>query len=181
MPHRALLMLAVLLMVCCALSSQDEMATCKTVGECQTKLRAWESWADKNMPKCKEAMKDADKFEAENKTLRSSNESLENRKIEENLATAAVGVGVGLFCAFWLARALKRVWPVSSKGKQLVFMVCGAVWITVAALIAVNDSDLSQHPVNMLFTVLVYSLPGLLFGGIGFWWFGKPKQLEPMP
>jgi len=32
-----------------------------------------------------------------------------------------------------------------------------------------------------LFTVLVYSLPGLLFGGIGFWWFGKPKQLEPMP
>ena len=64
----------------------------------------------------------------------------------------------------------------SNKGKQLLFMVCGAVWITGAALVAVNDSDLSKHPVNMLFMVLVYSLPGLLFGGIGFWWFGRESE-----
>ena len=64
----------------------------------------------------------------------------------------------------------------SNRRNALAVLILGSVWITAAALIAVNDSDLSKHPVNMLFTVLVYSLPALLFGGVGFWWFGKENS-----
>ncbi len=173
---RALAICFVLSLFSVYICSQEP--SCKTFLECQARVHSWEQWSNENVPKCKAAMEDATKFEAENAELRTSNESLEHRRIEVDLATAAVGIGVGIFCAFWLARALKRAWPVSYKGKQLVFMVCGAIWITGAALVAVKDSDLSKHPVNMLFTVLVYSLPGLLFSGIGFWWFGKSKEKE---
>lgn len=48
--------------------------------------------------------------------------------------------------------------------------------MTGAAVVAVNDSDLTKHPVNLLFTVLVYSIPALAFGGIGFWWFGRAVE-----
>ena len=175
----SLLLLAVMLLTCCAWSQEAKF---KTLGECQAREHEWERWAADNVSKCKAAMQDANRLEAENDKLRADNEELrssEHSRIDVNLATAAVGIGVGVFGAFWLLRGLKRAWSVSGKGKQLLFMVCGAVWITGVALIAVNDSDLSRHPVNMLFTVLVYSLPALLFSGIGFWWFGKAKQQEP--
>jgi hypothetical protein len=94
---------------------------------------------------------------------------------------AAVGLGAGIFLAFLLVRGLRRAWPLSSARKQLVFLILGAIWITGAAFVAVNNSDLSRYPASVLFTVLVYWLPGLLFSGIGFWWFGKPKQQEPTP
>jgi hypothetical protein len=125
----------------------------------------------------------ADRLDSENAKLRldnaglhSENDSLQERRIEFNLVTAAVGIGIGLFLAFLVARGIKRAWQLSARGKQLAFMVCGAVWMTVAALVAVNSGDLSEHPVNMLFTVLVYSLPAFAFGGIGFWWFGRQAE-----
>lgn len=181
MPRCALLIcgFAVLLSV----NASSQQPSCKTLIECQARVHSWEQWSDKNLPKCKAALKDADRLGAENDKLkdenddlRSSNYSLNHSTMAVSVLAAAVGIGIGVTCAFWLVRGLKRLWPVSYKGKQLVFMVCGAVWITGAAIIAVNDSDLSKHPVNLLFTVLVYSIPGLLFSGIGFWWFGKDKE-----
>ena len=91
---------------------------------------------------------------------------------------AGVGIGIGIAAAFYLARALRRMWRMSQRGKQLAFVAGGAFWMTGAAVVAVNDSDLSRHPVNMLFTVLVYSIPAFAFGGIGFWWFGKGKEQQ---
>ena len=184
MPRALLLLFAVLLLTFHAVAQAPSEPSCRTFLECQARVHSWEQWSNENVPKCKQAMADTTKFEAENKQLRADNQelrSLGNTRIDVNLIITAVGIGVGVFGAFWLLRGLKRAWSVSNKGKQLMFMVCGAVWITGAAVIAVNDSDLTKHPVNMLFTVLVYSLPGLLFSGIGFWWFGKPKQQEPTP
>ncbi len=169
-------------------SQESSWASCKSFEECQTYVRSWQAWADENIPKCKAAMADAKNFDAEKsemrdryEALRFENEGLEHRRVEFNLLTAAVGIGIGIGAAFYLARGLRRFWRISARGKQLTFMVLGAFWMTGAAVIAVNQSDLTNHPVNLLATVLVYSLPGLLFGGIGFWWFGRPRQLEPTP
>lgn len=179
MIRRALLL--VLLLSSCVLTASDPQRF-KNVTECD---QEWNAWADRAMPNYRTIKQDYDTLEAryskledQNADLRSSNESLNHSQTAIGIMAASVGIGIGIMCAFWLVRGLKRLWPVSHKAKQLVFMVCGAVWITAAGLMAVNDSDLSRHPVNMLFTVLVYSLPALAFGGIGFWWFGKPKQ-EP--
>lgn len=165
--------------------AQESQQHFKSISDCD---KTWNAWADTAMPHYQtlshdyEALKaDYGRLEEQNETLRSSAQNAWETRTEVNLVLAAIGIGTGVVCAFWLARALKRLWPVSNKGKQLVFLACGAAWITVVAVIAVNDSDLSRHLVNMLFTVLVYSLPALLFGGIGFWWFGKAKQQEPTP
>ena len=181
---RALAVYFVLLLLSVYVYSEEP--SCKTLLECQARVHSWEQWSNENLPECKQAMKDADRLETENgklkeknEDLQSSNDGLEHTRIEINLATAAIGIGIGVMCAFWLVRGLKRLWPESPKAKQLVSMVCGAVWITGAAFIGVNNSDLSRYPGSVLFTVLVYSLPGLLFGGIGFWWFGKGKEKEP--
>jgi|ERR1035438_7848437 hypothetical protein len=183
MPHRALLLLlAVLLMVCCAWSQKPRF---KTLAECEAKEQEWEQWSASNVPKCKAAMKDADRLEGENATLRFSNEALEHTRIRGDIGTAGVGIGIGVFGAFWLVRGLRRLWQRKRLGpkplltptqKQLIALILGAIWVSVAAMIGANDDALSKHPVNLLFTVLVYSLPALSFGWIGFWWFGKEKE-----
>lgn len=173
---RALLVFLLLLSV--RVYSQEP--SCKTFLECQARVHSWEQWFNENVPKCKTAMADAKRLDDENSKLHYANEDLqsENYRLKHSeigfeLLISVVGIGLGIGSTFYLARALRRFWRISARGKQLAFMVLGAFWMTGAALVAVNDSDLSKHPVNMLFTVLVYSLPGLLFGGIGFWWFGR--------
>ena len=76
--------------------------------------------------------------------------------------------------AGWWRRKIAR-----NDQKQLLVLLVGAVWVSVAALIGVNDSGLSHHPVNMVFTIFAYSIPALALCGVGFWWFGKAKQQEP--
>jgi hypothetical protein len=70
---------------------------------------------------------------------------------------------------------VKHVRPLTREKKQLLVLTVGAGWVTVAG-IGVSDSNLSNHPVNLFLTVVVYSLPALTFGGIGFWWFGKTEK-----
>ena len=61
----------------------------KTLAECEAKEHAWEEWGFRNGPKYKQAMKDADRFEAENGelhrtnySLQTENESQEHTRIE---------------------------------------------------------------------------------------------------
>jgi len=180
---RAVLIVFLLLLSGRAYPQESGWASCKSFAECQASVRGWQAWADENLSKCKAAIADAKAFDAERadlqsriESLRSENEQLEHTEIRFELLTAAVGIGIGIAAAFYLARALRRFWHISARGKQLAFMVLGAFWVTGAAVVAVNDSDLTKHPINLLFTVLVYSLPALTFGGIGFWWFGKGKE-----
>jgi hypothetical protein len=164
--------------MCCSSTWADPKW--KSVAECDSE---WKAWADRAMPHYNSIKQDYDsltakydKLQNENESLRSENESLNHSATVLGVLAAAVGIGIGAMCAFWLVRGLKRLWPISPKAKQLVFMVCGAIWIIGAAFVGVNNSDLPRYPLSVLFMVLVYSLPGLLFGGIGFWWFGKGKE-----
>lgn len=60
--------------------------------------------------------------------------------------------------------------------KQLVAVLLASGWISVAAFIAANDRELSHHPVNLIASVFVFSLPAILFGGVSFWWFGRSSD-----
>jgi hypothetical protein len=105
-----------------------------------------------------------------------------NRKFEKELNDQRAwlffgfaGVGAGLAVAFLTVRFLWRKWRLSPTGKQLGVLVLGALWMTAAVFVALNDSTLAPHPINLAVTVVVYSLPAILFASIAFWWFEKAK------
>lgn len=173
----------------------------KSLHECQAAFEEYETWYEPGVGWTNKEVFSADykKLAAENARLKSDLE-LSRATNNSNSAQGTPGLVVAvmvitgltilLTVAFglwqleeWMKR--NRLKPKESRRavaparRQLMVLVLGAIWISVAALIAVNDAVLSRHPVNMLFTVLVYSLPALLFSGIGFWWFGKPRQQEP--
>lgn len=131
--------------------------------DCQASVQQWKDWAAINVPRCEQ-------WEAKAAALQDS--SRENR-IEMFLVFAAVGVG--LFMAWGAVKAIRHWWPVSNQRRQLILLLAIAAWVTVAAVIAANDSRLTIHPVNLVLSVFVYSLPALAFGGIGVWWFGRTK------
>jgi hypothetical protein len=101
----------------------------------------------------------------------------------------AMGLGVGLIVALTISKAIKRACPLikraspSSPTKQQLFvLIVGASWISVATLLAILlNSDLSGHPINLLATVGLYSLPAILFGGVCFWWIGKRQPSQNTP
>ena len=114
---RALLLFFVLLLSLHVYSQEPSWSSCKSFLECQTYVHSWQVWADENLPKCKAAMADAKKLDVasaelryENDNLRSKNKGLEHRRIEFNLLTAAIGIGIGIGAAFYLARSLRRFW-----------------------------------------------------------------------
>jgi len=94
------------------------------------------------------------------------------------IGIAFVALGAGIFVAFMLLKALVRAWPSSPAKKQLVVLSLGALWVSSAAVIGASDPRLSIHPVNLAFTVGVYSLPAVLFAGVAFWWFEQQKRLQ---
>ncbi len=188
MTRFALVLVSVLLLGDFSLASPQHF---NSLADCQAKIDEYTTWYDANVGKYESLLADYKKLKAENASLTEENEEYQREiplggfgpydkyKPLMHTGVAFVGFGIGSLIAFLIykaLRALKRLWPVSYKGKQLVFMVCGAIWIIGAAFVGVNNSDLSRYPASVLFTVLVYSLPGLLFGGIGFWWFGRGSE-----
>jgi hypothetical protein len=77
------------------------------------------------------------------------------------------------FLVRWLIGFFRKPW--FSAKKQLIALVAGAIWVSVAALISVDDARLTDRPVSLVFTIFAYSIPAALFSGIAFWWFGKGK------
>lgn len=176
MIRRALLLTGLLL--CCISTWADPKW--KSVAECDA---GWNAWADKAMPKYRTLSQDYETLNRRDQQLQEENQNLQSsvrqawdtwKAIVVFLLASGIGVGVGL--VFMLVRFLKRARPWSAALRQLLILVAGAIWMSLASLIAINDDVLSKHPVNMLFTVLVYSIPALAFGGIGFWWFGRQSD-----
>lgn len=114
-----------------------------------------------------------DQLEKENEDLRV--ELALNEKAHTLLGFWIVGIvgGISIGAVILIAKWVRRMRPLAAATKQLMALVFGALWMSVAGFIAVNDSQLSRHPVNMAFMVVVYSLPAILFAAIAFWWFGK--------
>ncbi len=180
MIRRALLVVSILCV--CVLAPADPKRW-KSISECDSE---WNAWADRAMPHYQTLSRDYEVLKVSYNTLKEENENLKVSLALEStqnkwLGFWSVGIlgGVSIGIVILIAKWFRRMRPLSAARKQLIWLVLGAVRITVAALIAVNDYELSKHPVNMVFMVLVYSLPAVLFSGIGFWWFGKAKQQEP--
>src|ERR1700674_431338 len=146
--------------------------------ECQTRLDQLREWADKNYPIGKS-------LEADNVRLVKENEDLEeevrNKDAQREMLFGA-GLGLGIAAVYLIYRGIKKIWPPSSQHKQLVVLLFAAVWVMVASMIAVETPPSVSHgmipqPYTSVglteLRAIVYSLPGLLFGGIGFWWFGR--------
>lgn len=173
-------LLTVVLLVASSLAFAQHQfgAPPKYLGDCQTRVVKWQDWYNRNINEYNDRY---DKLMQDFST-----ERLRNKDLQEDLASlredsffGGLGIGCGAFLVFialrWV-KQLKRLSPISPAKRQLTVMILAATWITVAGFVAQQQPQLTMHPVNMAFTVGVYSLPALLFGGIAVWWFGKAKQ-----
>ena len=149
--------------------------------DCQAKVVEWQGWYNSNTVRYNE---DYEKLMSDFATERLRNKDLQEElaSSRESLVFGGIGLGSGLILAFLAWRGLRwlvrrpRLGSVSPAKKQLAAMVLAALWISISGFAAQQEPRLAIHPINMAFTVIVYSLPALLFGGIAFWWFGKAKQ-----
>jgi len=130
------------------------------LAQCTARVQEWQDFYDSYKPFC-EGLK------MENETLR---HDIPETRLKVFIGFAAVGFGA--FLAFLVSRGVRRVWPPSSQHKQLAVLTLAAVWIVIASLIALTISPHASVSATK-FRALIYSLPGVLFGGIGFWWFGR--------
>jgi hypothetical protein len=149
----------------------------KDLSDCDAKVQQWESWANTIGPNNDHVRQDNDELTAENSRL---NKKLEAQSwvVMQWLFWIAAGLGAGALAMYAIVKSIKWSWPQSAPGKQLFVLISGATWITAAALLALLNDRLSDHPINMLATVCVYSLPAVLFGGVCFWWIGKNQPSQ---
>ncbi len=153
----------------------DRTLTKYRLQNCEADLKKWNDWHTSN----KDAL---DEYE---KNSRSCIEVVQSKKTEERIQTTigyfsfAAGIVVSLFLIWRIAAAGKRFFqrrPFTPERKQLVTLLIASLWASAAAAICINNDALIKHPVNLLATVFVLSLPALLFGAVSFWWFGKAKR-----
>ena len=148
----------------------------KDLSDCDAKVQNWETCGNStNVPNYNRARQDNDELTAENSRL--------NRKLEPQswvvmqwIFWVSLGLGVGMLAAFAIFKAVKLGWPLSALRKQLFVLISGATWITIAALIGLLNGR--EGPINLLATVVVCSLPAILFGGVCFWWIGKDQPSQ---
>jgi hypothetical protein len=134
---------------------------------CQARVQQLQQWIDTYYPI-------GQRLEAENKQLKQDMEE----KDAGRYLLSGLGIAIGGGFLYAIYRGIKRMirwWPQSKQRRQLVILLLMATWITVAAMIALSDSRLSYHPVNLVLSVFVYSLPALSFGSVAVWWFGRTK------
>jgi hypothetical protein len=164
-----------------------------TLSECYAKVQEWEEWADRNLqnvppPPLRPGQQASSIIEP---TPEQFAHNVRRIREEESKSQwlwffRAMGLGAGLIVALTISKVIKRAWPLIQRAspsspakKQLFVLIVGATWISVATLVAVMlNNDLSDHPINLLSTIGVYSLPAILFGGVCFWWIGKNQPSQ---
>lgn len=155
----------------------DRTLTKYRLQNCEADLKKWNDWHTSN----KDAL---DEYE---KNSESCIEVAQSKKTEERIQTAieyfsfAAGIVVSLFLVWRIGLAVRRFFqkrPFTPERKQLVALIIASLWASGAVVISLNEPDLTRHPVNLLATVFVLSLPAILFGAVSFWWFGKAKRAQ---
>jgi|HubBroStandDraft_3_1064219.scaffolds.fasta_scaffold83979_2 hypothetical protein len=152
---------------------------CKThFHECAQNLSDLQQWADANYPIGQRLSAANLQLMTENNHLTVVNRELQSEVTENRVELFfwLVAAGVGLVAVSMTVRFLWRKWRLSPAGKQLAVLVLGALWMTAAVFVALDNPSLSVHPINLAVTVVVYSLPAILFAGIAFWWFEKAPK-----
>jgi hypothetical protein len=153
----------------------DAVLAKRRLQECETNLQKWNDWRTNN----KDAL---DEYE---KNSGSCIEVVQSSKVEARIQTAigyfsfAAGIVVSLFLIWRIGLAVRRFFqkrPFTPEKKQLVALIIASLWASGAVVFSLNEPDLTRHPVNLLATVFVLSLPAMLFGGVSFWWFEKAKE-----
>jgi hypothetical protein len=166
-----------------------------TLSECYAKVQEWEEWANRNLPNVpppplRPGQRASSVLEP---TPEQFAHNIGRIREEESKSQwlwffSAMGLGAGLIATLTISKAIKRAWPLmrqtsllSRAKKQLFVLIAGATWISLASLLAILNNDLSNHPINLIATVGMYSLPAILFGGVGFWWIGKGQPAQNTP
>ena len=130
------------------------------IDKLQKDNQQWQEWYDENWAPMK----------AENDKLHA-----ENSQIALRIFLLFAGIGAGLAFAWAALKAIRRWWPMSKTRRVLITLLLMAAWVSVAAAVGLSDARLSAHPVNLVSSVFVYSLPALTFGSVAVWWFGRTK------
>jgi hypothetical protein len=156
---RHIILVVIMLLGCAAVNAQS--ACEQTLAKCTARVQEWQDFYSTYKPYC-------DQLHEDNLALQSHSTNIE-RRVEILIAFGAAGAGI--FAAFLIARGVKKAWPLSSQHKQLAMLVVGGMWIVGAALFAIDGSGAAVSLREL--RVIVYSIPGVLFAGIGFWWFGR--------
>lgn len=159
----SLVLLTLLICACVSLAQ-----TYDDLGKCNARNAQLEQWYAENKTKYDQLLADNVRLEKENDELAEQ----DNAKNGNRGIFLAFVFGLGATAAYLTYRGIKKVWPPSSQHKQLAVLMLAAVWIVVASLIAIAVSPHASVSMTK-FRALIYSLPGVLFGGIGFWWFGR--------
>jgi len=149
-----------------------------SIDECENEIRKLRAWSDDAYSKYQELSAALDSEKNENDDLRKQNSdlgqklSLEDHKDE---FLGFLGLGVGIAAVFLIGRIVRCALPLTTERKQLIVLVSCAAWISVVAVIGLFTERLSRHPVNLVLTIIVYSLPAISFSGIAFWWLGRVR------
>jgi hypothetical protein len=132
-----------------------------------------------DLTKCKARNDQLEKWYADNKSkyesLQQENADLEDQVRDKDAGREMLfgaGMGLGIAVVYLVYRGIKKIWPPSSQHKQLTVLIAAAVWVVCSSLFAIASSRQASVSMTEL-RAMVYSLPGVLFGGIGFWWFGR--------
>ena len=174
-----------LLVVMCAVSflgvavGQDKPLS--ELQKCQATNKALYAAGVENEGKIDKLQKDNQEweewYEATWGPMKAENDRLhaENSQTALRIFLIFAGIGAGASSAWGALKAIRRWWPVSKQRRQLITLLFMAAWVTTAAVIGLSDSRLAFHPVNLVLSVFVYSLPALTFGSVAVWWFGRTK------
>ncbi|HEY1526908.1 MAG TPA: hypothetical protein VGH51_11770 [Candidatus Angelobacter sp.] len=136
--------------------------------QCQQKLQEWQGWATVNAPKNDALIKNNEELAQENLHLQSEKPSF------AQMVGVGVGVGMGLGIIACAALFWRKLAP-SSPRKQLTILTLCSLWIIVAGVALSSERNLSMHPINLLVSVFIYSMPAILFGAISLWWLKRTK------
>jgi hypothetical protein len=74
----------------------------------------------------------------------------------------------------------ERKKPVLMQIKQLIAVICTAVWCSAVAVSEAVGWNTMIHPYGAVAKTLLFSLPGLLLGGTAIWWF-SPWRTRQRP
>lgn len=147
-----------------------------TLQDCQLRVKQWEAWSAQTGSFESRLQSDNQQLTERNLLLESRLASLRSERNKTIITYMAFGAG--FFVALMVWRILLALRPLTSILKQLVVLLLGAAWVTIAALLAAVNPQLVAHPANWAFVVSIYSIPAILFCAIGMWWFAKEKS-EP--
>lgn len=134
--------------------------------DCQDHLQQWQTRWDQIVYK-NEALS-AEKEELRNEIADLKNDDHSSVSFTQYLGLG-FGLGIGAGVVVVLVLFWRRLKPTSPK-KQLAVLVFCSAWIVVTGMVMEADSTLNKHPINLLVSIFVYSLPALLFTAVSLWW-----------